>query len=226
MGARILVVHDDEPLRFVLEQSLQKEGYTVDGLSRSDEAETSINRSAPDVLVINWVMPGISGIDLCRRMRSKPYTLKLPIVLLTDVPADRISGLSAGADDCLLKPFSTMELVIRVKNLLRRTNPALLDYMIKVGDLTLDRAAHRVHRQKREVKLGPTEFKLLEFLMNSPGRVYSRSELRASLWGDDATVDERAVDVHIGRLRKGIGFGKADNVIRTVRGAGYALSDY
>jgi two-component system phosphate regulon response regulator PhoB len=147
-------------------------------------------------------------------------------VLLTDVPADRISGLSAGADDCLLKPFSTMELVIRVKNLLRRTNPALLDYMIKVGDLTLDRAAHRVHRQKREVKLGPTEFKLLEFLMNSPGKVYSRSELRASLWGDDATVDERAVDVHIGRLRKGIGFGKADNVIRTVRGAGYALSDY
>ena len=226
MGARILVVHDDEPLRVVLEQSLRKEGYTVDGLSRSDEAETSINRSAPDVLVINWVMPGISGIDLCRRMRSRPYTLKLPIVLLTDVPADRIAGLSAGADDCLLKPFSTMELVIRVKNLLRRTNPALLDYMIKVGDLTLDRAAHRVHRQKREVKLGPTEFKLLEFLMSSPGKVYSRSELRASLWGDDATVDERAVDVHIGRLRKGIGFGKADNVIRTVRGAGYALSDY
>jgi two-component system, OmpR family, phosphate regulon response regulator PhoB len=226
MGARILVVHDDEPLRVVLEQSLRKEGYTVDGLSRVDEAETSINRSAPDVLVINWVMPGISGIDLCRRMRSRPYTLKLPIVLLTDVPADRIAGLSAGADDCLLKPFSTMELVIRVKNLLRRTNPALLDYMIKVGDLTLDRAAHRVHRQKREVKLGPTEFKLLEFLMSSPGKVYSRSELRASLWGDDATVDERAVDVHIGRLRKGIGFGKADNVIRTVRGAGYALSDY
>ncbi|APG87489.1 phosphate regulon transcriptional regulatory protein PhoB (plasmid) [Sinorhizobium americanum CCGM7] len=228
MGARILVVEDDEPLRLTLEHNLRKEGFTVDGLARGDEAEARIETSAPDTLVLEWSLPGVTGIDLCRRLRTRPATFNLPIVLLTDAASEgeRIAGLSAGADDCLVKPFSIMEFIVRVKNLLRRTNPALLDHMIKVGDLTLDRAARRVHRQKREVKLGPTEFKLLEFLMSSPGRVYSRSELRASLWGDDTTVDERAVDVHIGRLRKGISLGKSDNVIRTVRGAGYALSDY
>ncbi|GCA49459.1 phosphate regulon transcriptional regulatory protein PhoB [Sinorhizobium sp. KGO-5] len=228
MGARIVIVEDDEPLRLILEQNLRKEGLTVEGLSRGDEAEARIEKSLPDILVLDWTLPGISGIDLCRRLRSRPEAISLPIVLLTDLADEdeRIAGLAAGADDCLVKPFSTMEFVVRVKNLLRRTNPAVLGHMIKVGDLTLDRASHRVHRQQREVRLGPTEFKLLEFLMRSPGKVYSRSELRASLWGDDATVDERVIDVHIGRLRKGIGFGKADNVIRTVRGAGYALSDY
>ncbi|RVH01337.1 winged helix-turn-helix domain-containing protein [Sinorhizobium meliloti] len=228
MGARILVVEDDEPLRLTLEHNLRKEGFTVDGLARGNEAEARIGTSVPDALVLEWSLPGISGIDLCRRLRTRAETLKLPIVLLTDVADEdeRIAGLSAGADDCLVKPFSITEFVVRVKNLLRRTNPALLDHMIKVGDLTLDRAARRVHRQRREIKLGPTEYKLLEFLMSSPGKVYSRSELRASVWGDDATVDERAVDVHIGRLRKGIGLGKADTVIRTIRGAGYALNDY
>ncbi|APG95481.1 winged helix-turn-helix domain-containing protein [Sinorhizobium americanum] len=228
MGARILVVEDDEPLRLTLEHNLRKEGFTVDGLTRGDEAEARIEASAPDTLVLEWSLPGVTGIDLCRRLRTRSATFNLPIVLLVDAAGEdeRIAGLSAGADDCLVKPFSIMEFIVRVKNLLRRSNPALLDHMIKVGDLTLDRAARRVHRQKREVKLGPTEFKLLEFLMSSPGRVYSRSELKASLWGDDTTVDERAVDVHIGRLRKGISLGKADTVIRTVRGAGYALSDY
>ncbi|WP_104668411.1 winged helix-turn-helix domain-containing protein [Ensifer adhaerens] len=228
MGARILVVEDDEPLRLMLEHDLRKEGFTVEGLSRGDEAEARLAMVVPDVLVLDWSLSGISGIDLCRRLRTLPETISLPIVLLTDVADndERIAGLAAGADDCLVKPFSTMEFVVRVKNLLRRLNPAVLGHMIKVGDLTLDRASHRVHRQKREVRLGPTEFKLLEFLMRSPGKVYSRSELRASLWGDDATVDERVVDVHIGRLRKGIGFGKADKLIRTVRGAGYSLSDY
>ncbi|MCA1409002.1 winged helix-turn-helix domain-containing protein [Ensifer sp. IC3342] len=228
MGARILVVGDDEPLRLTLEHNLRKEGFSADGLTRGDEAEVRLVTSVPDILVLDWSLPGVSGIDLCRRLRMRADTIKLPIVLLMDVAAEdeRIAGLSAGADDCLVKPFSTTEFVVRVKNLLRRSNPALLDHMIKVGDLTLDRAAHRVHRQMREIKLGPTEFKLLEFLMRSPGRVYSRSELKASVWGDDATIDERAVDVHIGRLRKGIGFGKADKVIRTVRGAGYALGDY
>lgn len=228
MGARILVVEDDEPLRLMLEHDLRKEGFTVEGLSRGDEAEARLAKMVPDVLVLDWSLSGISGIDLCRRLRTLPETISLPIVLLTDIADtdERIAGLAAGADDCLVKPFSTMEFVVRVKNLLRRLNPAVLGHMIKVGDLTLDRSSHRVHRQKREVRLGPTEFKLLEFLMRSPGKVYSRSELRASLWGDDATVDERAVDVHIGRLRKGIGFGKADKLIRTVRGAGYSLSDY
>ncbi|MBW0368299.1 winged helix-turn-helix domain-containing protein [Ensifer adhaerens] len=228
MGARILVVEDDEPLRLMLEHDLRKEGFTVEGLSRGDEAEARLAKIVPDVLVLDWSLSGISGIDLCRRLRTLPETISLPIVLLTDIADtdERIAGLAAGADDCLVKPFSTMEFVVRVKNLLRRLNPAVLGHMIKVGDLTLDRSSHRVHRQKREVRLGPTEFKLLEFLMRSPGKVYSRSELRASLWGDDATVDERAVDVHIGRLRKGIGFGKADKLIRTVRGAGYSLSDY
>lgn len=228
MGARVVVVDDDEALRLMLQRALENEGFAVSLLSSGVEVDERLRLSIPDVLVLNTVLPGMSGIDVCRRLRIDPATHRLPIILLVagNDKDEHLAGLSAGADDCVLKPFSSAELVIRVKNLLRRSNPTLLEHMVKVGDIVLDREAHRVHRQKKEVRLGPTEFKLLEFLMRSPGKVYSRSELRLSLWGDDATVDERAVDVHINRLRKGIGLGKADNVIRTVRGAGYALGDF
>lgn len=227
MGARVVVVDDDLTLP-VLQRALEKEGFAVALLTNGLEVFERIAISMPDVVVLNSVLPGMSGLDVCRKLKSGSTTHRLPVVLLIagDDQDERLAGLSAGADDYVIKPYSCAELVIRVKNVLRRTNPSLLEHMIKVGDIVLDREAHRVHRQKREVRLGPTEFKLLEFLMRSPGRVYSRSELRLSLWGDDATVDERAVDVHINRLRKGIGLGKADNVIRTVRGAGYALGDF
>lgn len=228
MSARVLLVDDDESFRLVLEKALQTEGFVVSQLSSGAEVAGRLKVAAPDVLVLSSDLPGVPGIDVCRDVRLDPIVSRLPIVLLVPSGGDnvRLAGLSAGADDCLVKPFSPIEMVIRVKNLLRRVNPTLLDHMLKVGDLTLDREAHRVHRQKREVKLGPKEFKLLEFLMRSPGKVYSRSELKASLWGDDTTVDERVIDVHIGRLRKGISLGKSDNVIRTVRGAGYALGDF
>jgi two-component system phosphate regulon response regulator PhoB len=228
MGARIFVVDDDETLRLVAQRALEGEGFSVALVAGGSEMTQRLAIGVPDVLVISSDLPGSGGVDLCRGLRLSSATARVPIILLVPPGSDeeRLAGLSAGADDCMTKPFSPVELAVRVKNLLRRLSPSLLDHMLKVGDLTLDREAHRVHRQKREVKLGPKEFKLLEFLMQSPGKVYSRSELKASLWGDDATVDERAIDVHIGRLRKGISLGKADKVIRTVRGAGYALGDF
>ncbi|OJF93320.1 winged helix-turn-helix domain-containing protein [Pararhizobium antarcticum] len=227
MGASVVVADGDETLRVLLQRALAVEGFAVTLLSSAAEVDRRLGIGVPDVLVLNSVLAGMSGIDMCHALRTTAATHRLPIILLVagdDLDAAR-AGLTAGADDCITKPFSALELVARVKNLLRRVNPALLDPMIKVGDIVLDRQAHRVHRRKKEVRLGPTEFKLLEFLMRAPGRVYSRSEIRLSLWGDDATVDERAVDVHINRLRKGIGLGKTDTVIRTVRGAGYALGD-
>lgn len=228
MAARILIADDDETTRVIFQKALNNEGFEVFQAATGTEAEARLLTSIPDVLVLNSRLPGISGLELCRRLRLSATTMRVPIILLIshENDSDRLKGLSAGADDCLMTPFPAVEIAIRVKNLLRRTNPALLENMLKVGDLTLDRESRRVHRQKREVRLGPTEFKLLEFLMRTPGKVYSRAELRASLWGDDAKVDERAVDLHIGRLRKGISLGKSDSVIRTVRGAGYALGDF
>lgn len=228
MAARVLIADDDETTRVIFQKALNNEGFEVFQAATGTEAEIRLSTSIPDVLVLNSRLSGISGLELCRRLRLSATTMRVPIILLVshENDSDRLKGLSAGADDCLMTPFPAVEIAIRVKNLLRRTNPALLEHMLKVGDLTLDRESRRVHRQKREVRLGPTEFKLLEFLMRTPGKVYSRAELRTSLWGDDATVDERAVDLHIGRLRKGISLGKSDNVIRTVRGAGYALGDF
>ncbi|MDI7863643.1 response regulator transcription factor [Rhizobiaceae bacterium n13] len=225
-GARILLADDDRSFCPVLQEALETEGFIVSVVASG--SEVSLKLGSSDLLIIATDLPGRSGIEICRAMRAAPLTLRLPIMLLA--PSDgaevRLSGLAAGADECLVKPFPPMEVVIRAKNLLRRLNPSILSHMLRVGDLTLDCETHRVHRQKREVKLGPKEFRLLEFLMRTPGKVYSRSELKASLWGGDANVDERAIDVHIGRLRKGISLGKADKVIRTVRGAGYALGDF
>ncbi|MFJ1312054.1 winged helix-turn-helix domain-containing protein [Agrobacterium sp. P15N1-A] len=228
MSARILLVDDDESFRLVLQKAFAADGFSVSTLSDGKEISDRLKSAPPDVLVMSSDIPGVPGVDVCRDVRLDQALYRLPIVLLVPSGSEglHLTALAAGADECLIKPFSPAELVVRVKNLLRRVNPALLDHLLKVGDLTLDREAHRVHRQKREVKLGPKEFKLLEFLMRTPGRVYSRSELKVSLWGDDATVDERAIDVHIGRLRKVISLGKADNVIRTVRGAGYSLGDF
>lgn len=226
MGARIVVAEMDETLRQSLDQLLTQEGFSVALLPLGAKLEDYLIHAAPDLAILGAGIAGISAVEICRRLRSRPETVQLPVVLL--VPpgrdADRLAGLSAGADDCLVNPFQPVELIVRIRNLLRRLNPSLSNHKLVVGDLSLDRAAHRVHRCKREVKLGPTEYRLLEFMMQSPGKVYSRAELKASLWGQESDIDERAIDVHIGRLRKGIGLDADDTIIRTIRGAGYALS--
>jgi len=226
--ARVLVADDDNVVRSIIRAALEREGFNVSENDGSIDVEADLALKGADILVIGAGVARPSAIELCTRLRERPATASLPILILLDarLSEQRIGALSAGADDCMLLPLSPVELVVRIKNILRRLNPAVLQNLMRVGDLTLDIMSRRVHRQKREVKLGPTEFRLLEFLMRSPGRVYSRSELRASLWGDDASVDERAVDVHIGRLRKGISLGKSDKLIRTVRGSGYSLGDY
>jgi two-component system phosphate regulon response regulator PhoB len=173
------------------------------------------------------MLPGVSGIELCRRLRMKPETRTLPILMLTarGEESDRVRGLSTGADDYVVKPFSLAELMARVKAILRRAAPDRVADVLKVGDIELDRTAHKVTRGVRQVRLGPTEFRLLEFLMESPGRVLSRSQLLDGVWGRDTFIDERTVDVHIGRLRRALLRGKESDPIRTVRGAGYVLDD-
>jgi two-component system, OmpR family, phosphate regulon response regulator PhoB len=181
----------------------------------------------PDLAVIDWMLPGLSGIELIRRLRSRPETTQLPIIMLTarGEETERVRGLATGADDYIVKPFSVPELLARVRALLRRTKPERVAGLLAAGDIELDREKKRVARGGRDVPLGPTEFRLLEFLMENPGRVFSREQLLDRVWGRDVYIDERTVDVHVGRLRKALNRGRATDPIRTVRGAGYALND-
>jgi two-component system phosphate regulon response regulator PhoB len=177
--------------------------------------------------VLDWMLPGISGIELCRRLRARTETRALPIIMLTarGEESEKVRGLATGADDYVVKPFSVPELVERVKALLRRANPVRVANTLSIGDIELDREKKRVTRGGRPVDLGPTEFKLLEFLMERPGRVFTREQLLDGVWGSDIYIDERTVDVHVGRLRKAINRGHSDDPIRTVRGSGYSLDD-
>lgn len=227
MSANVLVVEDEEPLSLLLRYNLEAEGFTVNCVHRGDDAEVAVSEDPPDLIVLDWMLPGISGLELCRRLRSNRETRSIPVLLLTarGEEADRIRGLTTGADDYVVKPFSVPELMARIRAILRRSNPERIADILSVNDIELDREAHRVKRNGREVRLGPTEFRLLEFLMESPGRVFSRAQLLDGVWGRDVYVDERTVDVHIGRLRKAINRGKEEDPVRTVRGAGYALGD-
>jgi len=227
IAPKILVVEDEEPLCVLLRYNLEAEGYQVETIMRGDEAELRLRENVPDLLVLDWMLPGISGIELCRRLRIRPETERLPIIMLTarGEESDRVRGLSTGADDYLVKPFSTPELIARVRALLRRARPEVLSTVLKVGDIVLDREAHRVYRGKAEIKLGPTEYRLLEFLMLSPGRVFSRGQLLDNVWGETIYIDERTVDVHVGRLRKAVNDGSVADVIRTIRGAGYSIQE-
>jgi two-component system, OmpR family, phosphate regulon response regulator PhoB len=227
MGARILIVEDDESIGELLRYNLEAAGFEVALSLRGDEAELLIQERTPDLLILDWLLPGLSGIELCRRIRAKTRFSTIPILMLTarGEEGDRIRGLSTGADDYIIKPFSVAELVARVKAALRRAHPELISGLLRVGDLELDKETHRVFRGERELKLGPTEYRLLEFFMLSPGRVYSREQLLNGVWGESNYVDERTVDVHVGRLRKAIVRGREVDPIRTVRGAGYALDD-
>ena len=227
IAPKIMVVEDEEPLCVLLRYNLEAEGYQVEVVNRGDEAELRLQENVPDLLVLDWMVPAISGIELCRRLRMRPETERLPIIMLTarGEESDRVRGLSTGADDYLVKPFSTPEFIARVRALLRRAKPEVLSSVLKVGDIVLDREAHRVYRRKNEIRLGPTEFRLLEFLMQHPGRVFSRGQLLDNGWGETIYIDERTVDVHVGRLRKAVNNGRQADIIRTIRGAGYAIRE-
>ncbi|TBW39290.1 phosphate regulon transcriptional regulatory protein PhoB [Siculibacillus lacustris] len=225
--ARVLIVEDEEALSLLLRYNLEAEGYEVEVCSRGDDADTRLREAPPDLLVLDWMLPGLSGIELCRRLRTRAETERLPIIMLTarGEESERIRGLATGADDYVVKPFSTPELMARVRAMLRRARPELVSSLLRAGDLELDRETHRVRRGGREIHLGPTEFRLLEYLMQSPGRVFSREQLLDGVWGMDVYVDERTVDVHVGRLRKAINRTRDRDPIRTVRGSGYAFDD-
>jgi len=222
-----MIVEDEEPLTLLLRYNLEAEGYAVDTSARGDEAEVKLKEAAPDLIVLDWMLPGMSGIELCRRLRARPETERLPIIMLTarGEESERIRGLATGADDYIVKPFSVPELVARIRALLRRARPERIAGKLAAGDLELDRETRRVSRTGREVHLGPTEFRLLEFLMQSPGRVFSREQLLDGVWGRDVYIDERTVDVHVGRLRRALNRGRASDPIRTVRGTGYSFDE-
>jgi two-component system phosphate regulon response regulator PhoB len=221
----VLVVEDEDALATLLQYNLEKEGYTVGLAGDGEEALTQVAEKLPDVVILDWMLPKVSGIEVCRRLRAGPKTRNLPIVMLTarGEESDRVRGLDTGADDYMVKPFAMGELSARIRAVLRRIRPGLAEDRIRHGDITVDRVAHRVRRGDREIHLGPTEFRLLDYLMQHPGRVFSREQLLDAVWGSDVYVETRTVDVHVGRLRKALN--RADEVdpIRTVRSAGYAL---
>ena len=227
MNARILVVEDEEALTTLLRYNLDAEGYDVETVARGDDADTRLKERIPDLVVLDWMLPGLSGIELCRRLRARPQTRQLPIIMLTarGEESEKLRGLATGADDYIVKPFSVPELLARVRALLRRANPGRIADVLTIGDIMLDREKKRVSRHGRDVELGPTEYRLLEFLMERPGRVFSRQQLLDGVWGSEVYVDERTVDVHVGRLRKAINRGHAADPILTVRGAGYSIDE-
>jgi two-component system phosphate regulon response regulator PhoB len=224
---RIMIVEDEETLAVLLRYNLEAEGYDVETVARGDKADILLRETVPDLLLLDWMLPGLSGIELMRRIRARPQTAQLPTIILTarGEEDERIRGLNLGADDYMVKPFSVPELMARVRALLRRANPSLAAPILRLGDIELDRDTHRVWRGGDEVRLGPTEFRLLAFLMNSPGRVFSREQLLDGVWGSNIYVDDRTVDVHVGRLRRALDTGTGADPIRTVRGSGYAFDE-
>jgi two-component system phosphate regulon response regulator PhoB len=227
MSASILVVEDEEPIQILLSYNFEAEGYRVRSTAQGEEVARLVNEERPDLIVLDWMLPGISGIEVCRLLRTRPETRDIPIIMLTarGEENERVRGLATGADDYMVKPFSVPELLARVRTILRRANPDAVAEVLKAGDIALDRRARRVTRSKRDIELSPTEFRLLEHLMQNPGRVYSRSQLLDAVWGRDIYVDERTVDVHVGRLRKSLQRGRESDPIRTVRSMGYAFDE-
>ena len=227
MKPHILIVEDEEALTLLLRYNLEAEGYEVETVARGDDADVRLKERMPDMVILDWMLPGISGIEICRRLRTRPETRQLPIIMLTarGEESERVRGLSTGADDYIVKPFSVPELSARVRALLRRAIPERVADVLSFGDIEVDREKKRVSRNGRVIDLGPTEYRLLEFLMERPGRVFSREQLLDGVWGSDIYIDERTVDVHVGRLRKAINRGYTSDPIRTVRGSGYALDE-
>ena len=225
MPPNIMVVEDEDALATLLQYNLEKEGYRVTVTGDGEEALVLVDEQQPDLVVLDWMLPKVSGIEVCRRIRGRAESRNLPIIMLTarGEESDRIRGLDTGADDYITKPFSMTELTARIRAVLRRIRPGLAEDRVRHGDITIDRVAHRVKRSGREVHLGPTEFRLLDYLMQHPGRVFSREQLLDAVCGSDVYVEARTVDVHIGRLRKALNREVENDPIRTVRSAGYAL---
>ena len=225
MTPHILVVEDEDSLATLLQYNLQKEGYDIALAGDGEEAMLLVDERLPDLIVLDWMLPKISGIEVCRRLRQRNETRNVPIIMLTarGEETDRVRGLDTGADDYVVKPFSMTELTARIRAVLRRIRPGLAEDRVRRGDLLIDRVAHRVKRAGAEIHLGPTEFRLLDYLMQHPGRVFSREQLLDAVWGSDVYVEARTVDVHIGRLRKALGASEDSDPIRTVRSAGYSL---
>src|SRR5436853_492975 len=215
MNPRILSVEDEEALTLLLRYNLEAAGYEVETVARGDEADVRLREGNPDLVILDWMLPGLSGIELCRRLRARPDTRQLPIIMLTarGEESERVRGLTTGADDYVVKPFSVPELIARVSALLRRASPERVADVLSFGDLEIDREKKRVSRGGRAIDLGPTEYRLLEFLMERPGRVFTRGQLLDGVWGSDIYIDERTVDVHVGRLRKALSFGQASDPI-------------
>ena len=225
MTPHVLLIEDEEPIAQLLKYNLEKEGYRVVLAGDGEEALILVQEELPDLVVLDWMLPKVSGIEVCRRLRQRAESRNLPILMLTarGEESDRVRGLDTGADDYVVKPFAMSELTARIRAVMRRIRPGLADDRVTCGDIVMDRVAHRVKRGGTEVHLGPTEFRLLDHLMQHPGRVFSREQLLDAVWGSDVYVEARTVDVHIGRLRKALN-GKADaDPIRTVRSAGYSL---
>ena len=226
-AVRVLIVEDEADLALLIGYNLEAEGYVVESVSRGDEAELRLAENAPDLVILDWMLPGVSGIEICRRLRAREATRTLPIIMVTArrEEAERVRGLAIGADDYVVKPFSVPELMARVRALLRRSRPERIAERLHAGDLDLDRVTQLVRRGDRIIHLGPTDFRLLEYMLERPGRVFSRARLLDLVWGRSAEIDERTVDVHIGRLRKRLSKGRERDPIRTVRGAGYAFDE-
>ncbi|MGQ3486251.1 phosphate regulon transcriptional regulator PhoB [Roseovarius pacificus] len=221
----VLLVEDEPAQREVLRYNLEADGFSVTAAENGEEALLLVDEAAPDLIVLDWMLPNVSGIEVCRQLKTRSDTRSVPIIMLSarSEEVDRVRGLETGADDYVIKPYSVIELMARIRAQLRRTRPSVVGQRLEYEDIILDAETHRVTRDTKELKLGPTEFRLLSTFMEKPGRVWSREQLLDRVWGRDIYVDTRTVDVHIGRLRKALCKHGGDDPLRTVRGAGYAL---
>ena len=221
----VLVVEDEDALATLLDYNLMKEGFRVERAADGEEALLRVAEEPPDLVVLDWMLPKVSGVEVCRQLRAGAETRRTPVLMLTarGEEADKVRGLDTGADDYVVKPFAMSELVARIRALLRRSRPELVDERLEYADLILDRGRHRVTRGGKDIHLGPTEYRLLDFLMQRPGRVFTRERLLDAVWGANTYVEVRTVDVHVGRLRKALRKDGEPDLIRTVRSAGYAL---
>jgi len=224
---RVLLVEDDENITELVRYNLERAGFLIDCIADGEEGLYHASEETPDVILLDWMLPNLSGLEICRQLRRNASTQNVPIIMLTaraDEP-DRIRGLETGADDYIVKPFSPKELIVRIQAVLRRVRPALAGHELTFEDISLDNVSHRVTRNDRVIHLGPTEYRLLRHFMENPGRVFSREQLLDAVWGRDVYVEPRTVDVHIRRLRKAVNEGDTKDYIRTVRSAGYALDN-
>ena len=221
----VLIVEDEPGIAEMQKYNLEKEGFRAAVASNGEEALLMAAEQTPHLILLDWMLPHLSGLEVCRQLRRNPKSKEIPIIMLTarGEEADRVRGLNSGADDYIVKPFSPAEMVARVRAVLRRSSPALAEEVLRFGDIVMDLASHRVRRDGRDIHLGPTEFRLLRHFLQHPGRVFSREQLLDLVWGHDVYVELRTVDVHIRRLRKALNENDAEDLIRTVRSAGYAI---